>query len=136
MNTLRQTANLSSTGARARAAARLLARASTAAKNQALLNIAAALAERQAELLAANALDYKAAQAAGVSDAWLERLLLTPERLSGMAVDVRSVAGLPDPIGEEFDVRVLPNGLRLGRRRVPLGVIGAIYESRPNVTVD
>ncbi len=130
------TTNLTAIGTRARAAARQLARASTNAKNQALLNIAKALGDRQAEVLSANATDYAAGQQGGMSAAWLDRLLLNPERLAGMVADVRSVAALTDPIGEEYDVRVLPNGLRLGRRRVPLGVIGAIYESRPNVTVD
>ncbi|MBI4198738.1 MAG: glutamate-5-semialdehyde dehydrogenase [Chloroflexi bacterium] len=130
------TTDLAVIGQRARAAARLLARASTGAKNVALLNIAAALKEREAEVLAANTQDYRDAKAGGLSPAWLDRLLLNPERLAGMADDVRNIAALPDPIGEEYDVRTLPNGLRLGRRRVPLGVIGAIYESRPNVTVD
>ena len=66
----------------------------------------------------------------------IDRLRLTPARLAGIAADVRRIAALPDPVGEEFDARTLPNGLRLSRRRVPLGVIGVIYESRPNVTID
>ncbi len=136
MSTQQHITDLTAIGTRARTAARQLARASTDAKNQALLNIAKALGDRQPEVLSANATDYAAGQQGGMSAAWLDRLLLNPERLAGMAADVRSVAALADPIGEEYDVRVLPNGLRLGRRRVPLGVIGSIYESRPNVTVD
>ncbi|MFQ5878659.1 MAG: glutamate-5-semialdehyde dehydrogenase, partial [Dehalococcoidia bacterium] len=102
----------------------------------ALRAVACDLEARQEEVLAANARDYQAGRATGLSEALLDRLLLTPERLAGMAEEVRDVAMLPDPVGEEFDGRVLPNGLRVARRRVPLGVIGAIYESRPNVTVD
>ena len=128
--------NLTSIGQRARAAARKLARLSTAVKNQALLNIARALEESQGEILLANRRDYQAGQQAGLNEAMLDRLMLNRERLAAMAADVRNVAALPDPVGEQFDVRTLPNGLILGKRRVPLGVIGTIYESRPNVTVD
>ncbi len=120
----------------AKAASRILARLSTTAKNQALLNIARGLEERQAEILAANKEDYDEGKASGMGEALLDRLLLNHERLQGMATDTRSVADLPDPVGETFDMRTLPNGLQVGRKRVPLGVIGAIYESRPNVTVD
>ena len=123
-------------GHQARVAARKLARLSTAVKNQALLNVANALEESQGEILLANRLDYQAGQQAGLSAAMLDRLLLNRERLAAIAADVRNVASLPDPVGEQFDVRALPNGLILGKRRVPLGVIGTIYESRPNVTVD
>jgi len=123
-------------GQQARAAARKLAKLSTDVKNAVLLNIADALAARQEEILQANKDDYEASKKNGLSDTLLDRLLLDPKRLADMASDVRGVAGLPDPVGEQFDVRTLPNGLILGRRRVPLGVIGAIYESRPNVTVD
>ena len=123
-------------GQQARAAARKLAKLSTDVKNAVLLNIADALAARQEEILQANKDDYEASKKNGLSDTLLDRLLLDPKRLADMASDVRSVAALPDPVGEQFDVRTLPNGLILGRRRVPLGVIGAIYESRPNVTVD
>ncbi|MEW6141563.1 MAG: glutamate-5-semialdehyde dehydrogenase [Chloroflexota bacterium] len=120
----------------AKAASRKLAFLSPAVKNQALLNIADALLARESEILAANDADYKAAQTSGMSAAMLDRLKLNRERLQGMASDVRTVAALPDPVGELFDARTLPNGLQISRRRVPLGVIGAIYESRPNVTVD
>jgi len=123
-------------GQQARAAARKLARVSTEAKNRALLDIASALTERQDEVLSANKRDYEAGQRSGLSEALLDRLLLNGERLASIAADVRNVAALADPVGEQFDVRTMPNGLILGRRRVPLGVIGAIYESRPNVTVD
>ena len=77
-----------------------------------------------------------AAQASGLAEALIERLRLTPERLNGMAAGVRDVAALPDPIGETFDMRRMPNGLEVGKRRTPIGVIGVIYESRPNVTID
>ena len=127
---------LEAKGKSARTAARKLAKLSTEVKNSALLNIAEALRARQEEILAANERDYKAAQQNGLSDTLLDRLLLNPQRLEGIAADVRNVASLPDPVGETFDTRVLPNGLQVGRRRVPLGVIGSIYESRPNVTVD
>jgi len=105
-------------------------------RNGAILNIAHGLLEREAEVLAANRKDMEAGRRAGLSEALLDRLLLTHERLEGMAADVRQVATLPDPLGEVSDMRTLPNGLQLGRKRVPLGVIAAIYESRPNVTVD
>jgi len=120
----------------AKAASRQLARLSTEAKNRALLNIAEGLLARQEDILQANAADYQQAEASGMGAAMLDRLLLNPARLEGMARDVRAVAALPDPVGEVFDMRTLPNGMQVGRRRVPLGVIGAIYESRPNVTVD
>ncbi|MFH1140761.1 MAG: glutamate-5-semialdehyde dehydrogenase [Chloroflexota bacterium] len=128
--------DLTAIGQRARAAARKLARLSTLVKNQALLNIARAMEESQGEILLANRRDYQAGQHAGLTEAMLDRLMLNRERLAAMAADVRNVAALPDPVGEQFDVRTLPNGLILGKRRVPLGVIGTIYESRPNVTVD
>ncbi|MCI0440991.1 MAG: glutamate-5-semialdehyde dehydrogenase [Chloroflexi bacterium] len=123
-------------GQAAKKAARRLATLSGAVKNRALLNIADGLASRQGEILDANARDYEAGRRNGLSESLLDRLLLTPERLSALASDVRNVVSLPDPVGETFDQRTLPNGLQVGRRRVPLGVIGAIYESRPNVTVD
>ena len=123
-------------GKAARAASRLLSRLSTDIKNRALLNIAAALESQQAAVLEANREDYAAAQKDGMNDAMLDRLLLNPERLAGMAEDVRRVAALPDPVGESMDMTTLPNGLMVSKRRVPLGVIASIYESRPNVTVD
>jgi glutamate-5-semialdehyde dehydrogenase len=123
-------------GQAAKAASKKLARLSTEVKNKALLNIAEKLLERQEEILTANRQDYEEAKASGMSPAMLDRLLLNPSRLAGMAQDVRAVAGLPDPVGEVFEMRTLPNGLQVGKKRVPLGVIGTVYESRPNVTVD
>jgi glutamate-5-semialdehyde dehydrogenase len=127
---------LKTKGERARQAARRLAILDTATKNNTLKAIAATLMEREPEILSANDHDIDAGQEAGLSDALLDRLLLTVQRLEGIANDVLSVAALPDPVGETFDARNLPNGLRIGKRRVPVGVIGVIYESRPNVTVD
>lgn len=129
-------AELEAKGKAAKAASRTLAFLSTEIKNRALRNIAAALLERQEEILEANKLDTDEARASGMSEAMLDRLILSPSRLEGMAQDVRAVESLPDPVGDTFDFRILPNGLQVGKRRVPLGVIGAIYESRPNVTVD
>ena len=123
-------------GKAVRAASRKLARLSTAVKDRALSNIAEALTRQQDAILQANEADYRDAQTEGLALDVLDKLLLTPERLSSMAQDVMGVASLPDPVGESFDVRTLPNGLIVGKRRVPLGVIGAIYESRPNVTID
>ena len=127
---------LETKGVNARTAARALATLPTKAKDLGLERVAHGLIARRDEILAANDVDCRAGRDARLSDAVLDRLLLTPERIEAMAEDVRSVAALPDPVGQESDVRVLPNGLRVGRRRVPLGVIGAIYESRPNITVD
>lgn len=129
-------AELIELGENARRAAVKLRTLNTDTKNRALLAIAEAILERQGEILAANALDLEAGRAAGVSAPLMERLELNPTRLQGITADVRSVAALPDPVGEVFDARALPNGLRIHKRRVPLGVIGVIYESRPNVTVD
>ena len=123
-------------GVAARTAARRLAKLSSAVKDRALNGVADALEAAQETVLEANEKDLDAGRAAGLSDALLDRLLLDSERLRGMAADVRSIAMLPDPVGEMFEVRTLPNGLTAGKKRVPLGVIGAIYESRPNVTVD
>ena len=132
-----KTANdLVAMGQAARAAARALARMSALVKNRALFTIADALEADQSTILAANKRDYLAGQSDGLSEALLDRLLLTPERLQSIAQDVRSVAALPDPVGETQDMTTLPNGLLVGKRRVPLGVIGSIYESRPNVSVD
>ncbi len=123
-------------GRAAKEASRVLARLSTEVKNRALLNVAEALLNREEEILAANKEDLKGAQRNGLSEALLDRLYLNPQRLEAMAQEVRNIAALPDPVGETFDMRTLPNGLQVSKRRVPLGVIGAIYESRPNVTVD
>ena len=127
---------LEAKGATARDAARTLAKLPSRVKNQALLNVAEGLKSRQEEILEANEKDYGAGRQNGLTEALLDRLLLNPERLESVASDVRNVVALPDPVGETFDMRTVPNGLQVGRRRVPLGVIGAIYESRPNVTVD
>jgi glutamate-5-semialdehyde dehydrogenase len=129
-------ADLKAKGRAAKAAAHRLAFTSTDVKNKALLNIAAGLLARQDEILAANKKDVEAARATGMGAALLDRLMLDAGRLEGIAADTRAVAALPDPVGETFEMRTLPNGLQVGKRRVPLGVIAAIYESRPNVTVD
>ena len=105
-------------------------------KNAALEAIAAALENQQAAIIKANKQDMEAGRRADLADALLDRLMLNEDRLNSMASDVRVIISLPDPIGETFDGRTLDNGLRIERRRVPLGVIGTIYESRPNVTVD
>ncbi|MDO8715689.1 MAG: glutamate-5-semialdehyde dehydrogenase [Dehalococcoidales bacterium] len=127
---------LDAKGKAAKAASRRLAYLSTDIKNKALANIADDIIARKSKILAANKIDYAAAKASGMSGAMLDRLLLNTSRLEGIARDVRTVAALPDPVGEVFDMRTMPNGLLIGRKRVPLGVIGVIYESRPNVTVD
>jgi len=127
---------LSEKAQRAKLAARRLAFISTAVKNEALMEIARGLEHDQAAILAANELDLAAGREAGLSEALLDRLLLNPKRLAGMAADVRSVVALPDPVGETFDMRTLANGLQVGKKRVPIGVLGVIYESRPNVTID
>ena len=134
--TTKTTDDLMAKGQAARTAGRALAGMSTQVKNRALLNIAHALEADQSSVLEANQRDYIAAQSDGLSDAMLDRLLLTSERLQGIAQDVRGVAALPDPVGETQDMTTLPNGLLVGKRRVPLGVVGSIYESRPNVSVD
>ncbi|MGB7997212.1 MAG: glutamate-5-semialdehyde dehydrogenase [Photobacterium halotolerans] len=127
---------LQAMGQAARQAAFTLATTATAQKNQALAFIADELEARQAEILAANDKDLAAARESGMSEALLDRLMLNASRLAAIAGDVRNVIGLPDPVGAELDSRVLENGMRLSRRRVPLGVVGVIYEARPNVTID
>ena len=124
------------TGKRARKASRIMAKTDTSTKNQALLNIADLIIESQEKLLEANALDFDAGNANGLDAALLDRLELTPERIKLMAEGLRQVAGLPDPIGEVSAMEERPSGIKVGRMRVPLGVIGIIYESRPNVTAD
>src|SRR4030066_506284 len=123
-------------GKAAKAASKKLAFLSTETKNKALLSIAEALIDKLNEILIANKIDYEKAKASGMSEVMLDRLMLSPSRLEGMAQDVKTVAALPDPVGEVFERRTLPNGLEISKKRVPLGVIGAIYESRPNVTID
>lgn len=129
------TIDMQALGQQARAAARILRSQPTTAKNAALLAIADAIDSHQAAILAANAADVTAGQLAGLSPAMIDRLNLAG-RLAGITADVRRVAELPDPVGVEFDAHTLPNGLQVRKRRVPIGVLGVIYESRPNVTVD
>lgn len=123
-------------GKAAREASRRLAYLSTEVKNRALLNIADDLLAKKGEILAANRKDCQEAEAAGMDAAMLDRLMLDESRLKSISEDVRTVAALPDPVGEVFDMRTLPNGMLIGRKRTPLGVIGTMYESRPNVTID
>lgn len=120
----------------AKQAAAKLAVTSTAVKNAALLAMAAAFEAQQSEILAANERDMTAAAAKGMKSSMLDRLKLTAERISGMADGLRQVAGLADPVGNVIDGKTLPNGLHITKIRVPLGVIGIIYEARPNVTAD
>lgn len=123
-------------GRAAREASRVIASAETRVKNLALSQMAAAI-ERDAErLLAANARDLEAARAAGLSEALIDRLTLTPKTIASMAEGLRQIAALPDPVGEITDLKYRPSGIQVGRMRVPLGVIGIIYEARPNVTAD
>ena len=123
-------------GKAARKAARRLATISADVKNAALHNVADGLKAREEEILAANERDIANGRERGLEDYFLDRLLLTPERVEGLAKDVRGIAALPDPVGEVIEQRNVPNGMTVGKRRVPLGVIGAVYESRPNVTID
>ncbi len=123
-------------GRRARAASRQMAKADTNAKNRALLAIAAAIRRDEAKLLAANGEDLAAARAAGLEPAMVDRLTLSPKTVATMAEGLEQIASLPDPIGEMTDLRFRPSGIQVGHMRVPLGVIGIIYEARPNVTVD
>ncbi|EJA7360320.1 glutamate-5-semialdehyde dehydrogenase [Vibrio alginolyticus] len=128
--------DLTNMGKAAKGAAFELATASTAQKNQALAIIADELEANSAAILAANAKDIELGREAGLTDALLDRLLLNEERLTAIANDVRNVISLNDPVGSEIDSKVLENGMSLSRRRVPLGVVGVIYEARPNVTID
>ncbi len=123
-------------GALAKAAASELAKASSHTKDQALLQAASELERRAEELLSHNEVDYRRAQEDGATPTALDRLRLSPSRIHQMADGLRQVAELPDPVGEVVDGWVRPNGLRIERVRVPLGVVGIIYENRPNVTSD
>ncbi len=127
---------LEAKGRAAKAASKRMAYLPTEVKNKALHHISRDLLARKSEILAANQIDYKAAEASGMGTAMLDRLMLNASRLEGIAQDVLTVAALLDPVGEVFDMRTLPNSLLVGKKRVPIGVIGAIYESRPNVTFD
>ncbi|NAZ54413.1 glutamate-5-semialdehyde dehydrogenase [Vibrio toranzoniae] len=128
--------DLTNMGIAAKESAFHLATASTAQKNKALAIIADELEANAATILEANAKDIELGREAGLTDALLDRLLLNEERLTGIANDVRNVISLNDPVGSEIDSKVLENGMSLSRRRVPLGVVGVIYEARPNVTID
>jgi len=130
--------DLQAMGRHARGARRALATLSSTEKNRILNALADALEDsaQQTAILEANAQDIAAAEQAGLTAAMIDRLRLTPGRLVDMAAGARDVAALPDPIGDTFDGRRMPNGLQIGKRRVPVGVIGVIYEARPNVTVD
>ncbi|WP_455205398.1 glutamate-5-semialdehyde dehydrogenase [Kaarinaea lacus] len=123
-------------GQRARGASRVLAQAGTQAKNGALLAMAEALEQSTSMLMEENAKDLEAGRKQGLDDALLDRLALNPERIAGMAEGLRQIAALPDPVGEISDLNYRPSGIQVGKMRVPLGVIGIIYESRPNVTAD
>lgn len=123
-------------GNAAKQAGRVLATLDTRAKNKALQVIAETIMEHEPIILEANDQDIEAGRANGLSEALLDRLLLTAPRLKSISDDVKSIINLPDPVGEEFESRLLPNGLRVSKRRIPLGVVGVIYESRPNVTID
>jgi glutamate-5-semialdehyde dehydrogenase len=123
-------------GQQARVASRILARTETGAKNAALLAMADAIEARSSQLIKENAKDLKAGKQQGLDDALLDRLELNAERIAGMAEGICQVAALPDPVGEITDMSYRPSGIQVGKMRVPLGVIGIIYESRPNVTAD
>ena len=128
--------NLQTLGREAREAFRTLSRTGSEQREMAVQAIATELHVQRAKVAEANLEDIAAAIAEGLSKALIDRLTLSDARIDGLVADVGALAGLPDPIGEVFDERVLSNGLRLSRRRVPLGVLGVIYESRPNVTID
>ncbi len=124
------------TGKNARAASRIMAQANTATKNRALTEIAAALQHQTAQLLEANAQDVVAARASGLDEASIDRLMLSAKTVNAMAEGLLQIAALPDLIGSISDLNFRPSGIQVGKMRVPLGVIGIIYESRPNVTAD
>ncbi len=128
--------DLNEIGKQAKAAAGILAITPTEQKDKALLAIADALADCEDAILEANQQDVAEGRENGLSEALIDRLMLTSERLAGIAKDVRSVVNLPDPVGREYDESVREDGLKIRKRRTPLGVLGVIYESRPNVTVD
>ncbi len=128
--------NLSDMGKQAKAAGIQLARATTEQKNTVIMAIADALEANTAAILAANKLDVDEARANGTDEIWIKDRLDLTKRMAGMITDVRKVASLPDPVGKEFDAHTLENGLQVRRRRTPLGVLGVIYEARPNVTID
>ena len=136
MNAIDLRAHMQHVGAAARVASHAIAKADTRTKNAALLAIAKAIRREAAALKAANAEDLSAAQAAGLDAVMLDRLALSDATIAGMAEGLEQIAALPDPIGEISELRYRPSGIQVGRMRVPLGVVGIIYEARPNVTVD
>jgi glutamate-5-semialdehyde dehydrogenase len=123
-------------GMAAEAASRELATLTTRQKNEALLAIADELELQIEAILSQNALDLSDGRANGLTNALLDRLILNEQRVAGLAADTRRIVDLPDPVGSELESRLLPNGIRLSRRRIPIGVLGVIYEARPNVTID
>ena len=127
---------LTTKGQTARIAARQLAKTGGGVRTQALLNIADRLESDRDDILRANEVDLENGRSKGLELYYLDRMMLDADRLDAIAADVRSVAALPDPVGETIEMNSMPNGLQVGRRRVPLGVVGVVYESRPNVTVD
>ena len=127
---------MQSIGREARAASRLVAKAETAAKNRALTQMAAAIQRDEQMLLAANAMDVESARKRGLDPAMIDRLTLSSKNIAGMAEGLLQIAALTDPVGEISDLKYRPSGIQVGRMRVPLGVVGIIYEARPNVTAD
>ena len=127
---------MQSIGREARAASRLVAKAETAAKNRALTQMAAAIQRDEQMLLAANAMDVESARKRGLDPAMIDRLTLSSKSIAGMAEGLLQIAALADPVGEISDLKYRPSGIQVGRMRVPLGVVGIIYEARPNVTAD
>ena len=136
MRVMERTVDLEAMGRAAKAASRRLATLTTKEKNEALLAIAAGLEAGISTIVAENALDVAEGRAHGLGAALIDRLMLDEARVRALAADTRKVADLPDPVGAEIDGRLLPNGMRLSRRRIPVGVLGVIYEARPNVTID
>jgi glutamate-5-semialdehyde dehydrogenase len=136
MNAVNLTETMHALGARARGASKVVAQASTAQKNAALLACADAIEAARSALLAANQADVARAKASGLKDSFVDRLTLTNKSIDGMIAGLKQVAVLPDPVGEESPMPTPANGLHMAKMRVPLGVIGIIYESRPNVTID
>ena len=128
--------DMTAMGKAARLASRALATLTTAQKNAALAAIAEEIEAQQEAIIEANAQDLADGRAKELSDALLDRLMLNEKRVAALAEDTRKIIDLPDPVGSEFESRVLPNGLRLSRRRIPIGVLGVIYEARPNVTIE
>lgn len=127
---------LTEIGRKARKASRILNTAGCLLKNKVLVQAALALEENQEHLMEANAKDVAAAEAAGMKHSLIDRLKLTPERIKGISEGLRQIASLEDPVGEVLSMKKRPNGLMIGQKRVPIGVVGIIYESRPNVTAD